>query len=68
MLLEQVVIGHASDVIANDAVAGLGFGLQGVLGREIAGSFQVMGEKPRQGGNGALAFLDNRGMIVKALG
>ena len=68
MLLEQEMVSHAGDVIADHTVPGFALRLNGVLFRHGFRVFQIMLEELRQGGHRAFALYDDGRMIVETPG
>src|SRR6202789_4575766 len=60
-LAQQEVVGHAGDVVADDAVARRVAGLLGVLGRHLVRMIEEESKQLVEGGDGAVAvFGDGR--------
>ena len=59
------MVGHAGDIIADDAVARLAQGELSVLRRHTLGVFEVKREKRVERGYGAVAVLDDRWLRIE---
>ncbi len=64
-MAQQEMVGHAGDVVADDAVARRLAGLFGILGRHALGMLEEESKKLIEGGDGAVAILGDGGFGIE---
>jgi len=65
-LAQQEVVGHAGDVVADDAVARRVAGLLGVLGRHLVRMIEEESKQLVEGDDGAVAVFGDGGFGIEA--
>ena len=65
ILLQQKLIGHAGDVIANDDMTGIGEGLLFVIGRHRFQLAQIKMKEVRETLDGVIAIACNRRVAIE---
>ena len=66
VLAQEEMIGHAGDVIADDAMARMARGELSMLRRHALGMFDVKSEERVERGHGAVAVFDDRWLRIEA--